>query len=160
MTMASLFDALRMVLVQKTLKELNMHPISTLHMVSPVTCTWLLAAVLVFERQGLTAFDARRLPMIVASAVSGCLVNYSSFMLIERTSSLTVKTLTATRNAALILISALVMHEPVSVLQSVGYVGMIASFGVHSAHEHTNKRSATEDEPLMRLAPAPGSREG
>ena len=56
--------------------------------------------------------------MVFAGGASGFLVNVSSFLLVKRTSSMTLKTMTMARNGGLVLVSALVFGESVTLLEA------------------------------------------
>ena len=47
--------------------------------------------------------------IFIASGLSGACVNLTSFLLVKRTSSMTLKTLTMARNGGLVIVSAVVM---------------------------------------------------
>ena len=59
---------------------------------------------------------------IAVAVAAGFFVNISSFLLVKRTSSITLKLITMARNGGLVLVSAVVFGEAISPLEGVGYV--------------------------------------
>ena len=136
MVSASISDALRLVLSQWLLKNLKLNPIEALYYTSPVTCLWL-AAALMFELPAIRREQGFRIAyahpvMFIASGVSGFFVNITGSLLVKRTSSMTLKTMTMTRNAGLILFSALCMGETITMLEAAGYTLLLFFFVLFS----------------------------
>jgi len=174
MVSASGTDALRLVLAQRLLTNLKMEPFESLYVVSPICVLWMLPAAIALElptalRNGSFAILAQHPLMVVAGGVSGFLVNVSSFLLVKRTSSMTLKTMTMARNGGLVLVSALIFGESVSTLEAIGYSGLLAAFGAYTYFKFTEADRARPTEagwpamkalitPSLSTSPMPGNR--
>ena len=64
---------------------------------------------------------------------SGFFVNITSFLLVKRTSSMSLKTMTMARNGGLVIVSALLMGETITTLEAVGYSGLLFFFSLYTA---------------------------
>jgi len=144
MAAASCSDSLRLVLAQKLLKNQKLQPMETLYFISPICVLWMVPAAIFTELPG--AFRANSFAlmrvyplMFCASGLSGCFVNLTSFLLVRRTSSMTLKTLTMARNGGLVIVSALVMGEPITSLEAFGYTGLLGCFAVYTWLQATEK---------------------
>jgi len=137
MAAASCSDALRLVVAQKLLRNQKMQPLETLYFISPICVLWMLPAAVLTELP--TAYRAGSLRLVrehtfifAASGIAGCFVNLTSFLLVKRTSSMTLKTLTMARNGGLVMVSALVMGETITTLEAVGYTGLLGCFTAYT----------------------------
>jgi hypothetical protein len=106
MASASISDALRLVVAQKLLRNQKMHPIETLYYISPICVAWMFPAALLTElptamRTGSLHLVSRHPAIFIASGISGAFVNLTSYLLVKRTSSMTLKTLTMVLRAAI-----------------------------------------------------------
>jgi len=162
---ASCSDALRLVIAQQLLKNNKLGPIEALYYTSPMCILWMIPAALITEmpvayRANSFALVKLHPMMFLASGLSGFFVNVTSFLLVKRTSSMTLKTMTMTRNGGLVLFSALLMGEEVTAVELVGYSGLLIFFtlyGVAKSQESSQprpERAGKEDEyasvvPLM-----------
>ena len=100
--------------------------------------------------------------MFLASGFSGFFVNVTSFLLVKRTSSMTLKAMTMARNGGLVLFSALLMGETITALEAFGYTGLLVCFTLYTmvkAQESMPPKADVGKEgpsvvvPLMRDAP-------
>jgi len=137
MAAASCSDALRLVIAQKLLKNEKMAPMETLYYTSPVCLLWMVPAALITEVPRIVSHNSLALVpkhpmMFVASGFSGFFVNMTSFLLVKRTSSMTLKALTMARNGGLVLFSALLMGETITGLESFGYTGLLVCFTLYT----------------------------
>jgi len=147
MVSASISDAMRLVLSQWLLKNLKLNPIEALYYTSPITCLWLVAA-LAFEWPSLARERGWRIGaehplMLMASGVSGFFVNITGSLLVKRTSSMTLKTMTMARNAGLVLFSAVCMGETITALECCGYTLLLVFF---IAYTFSPKESLTRSQ--------------
>ena len=88
---------------QKLLTNNKMAPLETLYFTAPVCLMWMVPAALVTEipaalRHHSFALMRAHPLMFLASGFSGFFVNITSFLLVKRTSSMTLKTMTMARN--------------------------------------------------------------
>jgi len=167
MASASISDALRLVVAQKLLRNQKMHPIETLYYISPICVAWMFPAALLTElptamRTGSLHLVSRHPAIFIASGISGAFVNLTSYLLVKRTSSMTLKTLTMARNGGLVIVSALIMGETITWLEGVGYTGLLGCFAIYTYVKATEgsakappaaKPDSTE---LQRLTPDNG----
>ena len=135
---ASCSDAIRLVVAQKLLSNHKMNPLETLYYTAPVCLLWMIPAALVTELPGAMRHRSflimRRHPaMFLASGFSGFFVNITSFLLVKRTSSMSLKTMTMARNGGLVIVSALLMGETITTLEAVGYSGLLFFFSLYTA---------------------------
>ena len=149
MAAASCSDALRLVLAQKLLNNLKLQPMETLYFISPICVMWMLPAAILTELPAVLRTNSialfREYPLtFCASGLSGLFVNLTSFLLVRRTSSMTLKTLTMARNGGLVIVSALVMGEAISTLEAVGYSGLLSCFAVYTYLQATEKQAVAE----------------
>jgi len=147
---ASCSDALRLVIAQKLLKNHQLKPIEMLYYTSPVCLLWMVPAALVTElplalRRGSFALMLQHPLMFIASGCSGFFVNITSFLLVKRTSSMTLKTMTMTRNGGLVIVSALLMGETITSLESFGYSGLLIFFALYTHAKAVEK----EQKPVL-----------
>ena len=137
MAAASCSDALRLVVAQRLLRNQKMNPIETLYFISPICVLWMVPAALLTELP--TALRAQSMHLAVdhpfiflASGIAGACVNLTSFLLVKRTSSMTLKTLTMARNGGLVMVSALAFGETITSLEAIGYTGLLACFAIYT----------------------------
>ena len=134
---ASCSDAIRLVVAQKLLSNYKMNPLETLYYTAPVCLVWMVPAALVTELPGAMRHRSFTLmrghpAMFLASGFSGFFVNITSFLLVKRTSSMSLKTMTMARNGGLVIVSALLMGETITTLEAVGYSGLLFFFSLYT----------------------------
>jgi len=137
MAAASCSDALRLVVAQKLLHNMKLGPIETHYFTAPICILWMIPSAMLTElpqafRSNSFALVRQHPLVFAASGVSGCLVNLTSFLLVRRTSSMTLKTMTMARNGGLVLFSALLMGESISALEAFGYSGLLVCFAMYT----------------------------
>ena len=84
--------------------------------------------------------------VFAASALAGAFVNLTSFLLVKRASSMTLKALTMARNGGLVLVSAVVFGETITALEAVGYGGLLGCFAMYTCVKAREAREARERE--------------
>eukprot|EP00967_Tisochrysis_lutea_P051729 scaffold63946_cov31-Tisochrysis_lutea.AAC.4 len=93
--------------------------------------------------------------LFIASGFSGFFVNVSSFLLVKRTSSITLKLITMARNGGLVVASAMCFGEEITLLEAVGYAGLLFFFGAYTAvkqqESEAAKQAQVEDPELVTL---------
>lgn len=137
MTGASCSDAVRLVVAQKLLSNHKMNPLETLYYTAPVCLLWMVPAALITELPAALQHNSfvimRRHPAVfIMSGFSGFFVNISSFLLVKRTSSMSLKTMTMARNGGLVMVSALFMGETITTIETVGYSGLLFFFSLYT----------------------------
>jgi hypothetical protein len=80
--------------------------------------------------------------LFLVSAFSGFFVNLTSFLLVKRTSGITLKLITMARNGGLVLASALCFGETITVLEAVGYAGLLFFFGAYTVIKQQENQEA------------------
>lgn len=147
---ASCSDAIRLVVAQKLLTNNKMGPIETLYYTAPVCLLWMVPAALITELPNALKHEsfelmARYPMMFLASGFSGFFVNVTSFLLVKRTSSMSLKTMTMARNGGLVIISALLLGETITTIEAVGYSGLLFFFALYTmvkSQEASQKKTA------------------
>lgn len=137
MAAASCSDALRLVVAQKLLRNMKLQPMEMLYFMSPICILWMLPFALIGEVPTAIRRDSFALvyqhPMLfIGAGFSGFFVNITGFLIVKRTSSMTLKLLTMTRNGGLVLASGLFFGETITALEGVGYGGLMVCFGLYT----------------------------
>jgi len=137
MTMASCSDALRLVIAQKLLKNQKMGSFEALVYTAPACLLFMAPVALLKEipaarKAGSFALVSEVPLLFVASAFSGFVVNVASFLLVKRTSSVSLKLITMARNGGLVLASALFFGETITALEAIGYAGLLLFFALYT----------------------------
>lgn len=80
--------------------------------------------------------------LLLVSAFSGFFVNLGSYLLVKRTSGITLKLITMARNGGLVLASALCFGETITTLEAVGYAGLLFFFAAYTVIKHQENEEA------------------
>lgn len=156
MTMASCSDALRLVIAQKLLKNQKMGSFEALVYTAPA-CLFFMAPVALFKeipaarKAGSFALVSEVPLLFFASAFSGFVVNVASFLLVKRTSSVSLKLITMARNGGLVLASALFFGETITALEGIGYAGLLLFFALYTVAK--NQEAAAPKEHVSSAVP-------
>lgn len=144
MLTAEVSEALRLVLTQKLLTNLKFGVIEGQYYMAPVSALWL------FSAAAMTELPRARLPsnwahaaalvraepwLFASSAALGFGVNLCTFLVIKCTNSVTLKVLGTTRNAGLVLFSAVWYQEHITRLEGVGYCISLLAFGAYNYYK-------------------------
>ena len=134
---AEVCDAVRLVLTQYLLQNLNFGVIEGQYVLSPASAFWLFLFSFIFEAREMYHTNAiliirHNIPMFLAAASLGLFVNFLSYFVIQATSSLTLKILGGVRNILTIAVGVVRYSEIVSVLELVGYAITFAGFILYS----------------------------
>lgn len=139
MFMAELTEAVRLLMTQFLLQNLKFGVVETQYVIAPASAFWLFLASGVFELQDMLAADAfgimlaHPMPFIMASML-GLGINFLSFLVIQVTSSLTMKVLGTARNVCTILLGIVFFGEHVPGLnQGLGYTVSLLGFAAYNA---------------------------
>jgi drug/metabolite transporter (DMT)-like permease len=126
-------EAVRLVLTQFFLKNLKFGVIQTQYLLSPASALWLFAASLVFEipqmmvKKDILILINNPTPVLVM-ILTGVGMNFVSNMVIQFTSSLTMKILTTMRNILLVFVGVSFYREVVTDIQMIGYLISLTGF--------------------------------
>jgi hypothetical protein len=130
--------------VGSLLRNQKMQPIETLYYISPICILWMVPAAVLTELP--TAYRANSMALVMAnplmflaSGAAGAGVNFTSFLLVKRLSAMTLKTLTMARNGGLVIVSAVLMGETITKLESIGYTGLLVCFAMYTVVSYTEK---------------------
>ncbi|KAI8468164.1 MAG: solute carrier protein [Monoraphidium minutum] len=119
------FEAMRLTLVQVLMagRGLAMNPMQSLYYVSPACLLSLLAPFLLVELPHMRAAAALRLsaPVLLSNAAAAFALNLAVFLLIGKTSALTMNIAGVIKDWMLIFFSYALFHAPVTVLNLGGY---------------------------------------
>mmetsp|Transcript_26219 Transcript_26219/g.66583 ORF Transcript_26219/g.66583 Transcript_26219/m.66583 type:complete len:342 (-) Transcript_26219:390-1415(-) len=130
MLAAEVSEALRLVLTQKLLTNLKFGVIEGQYYMAPISALWLFSAAAVTELPRALhpvkwahamALVASEPWLFASSAALGFAVNLCTFLVIKSTNAVTLKVLGTTRNAGLVLFSAVWYGEHISELEAAGY---------------------------------------
>jgi len=127
------FESIRLVMTQVLLTGLKFHPIEGLMYLAPACTFWLLLGSFVLERHDMMAEGAwllvRGAPVqFFMAAIMGFAVNSLAYIVIQTASSLTLKVLGTVKNAMVVVIGVVALHEKVTFIQGVGYALSLAAF--------------------------------
>lgn len=130
-------DALRLVLIQFLLTNRAMHPLEALKFLAPACTIWLVLGTCVLEYPQMVASNAfgkiqARPWLYIAAGMMGFAVNSLCYAAIKLTSSLTIKVVSAGKDAFVVLFSVMVLQESVTELQGVGYSCSMAGFALYN----------------------------
>ena len=121
-------ESVRLTLVQVLLQRrgLKLNPVTSMYYISPVSALCLLPPWLALEasdlRAGLASGDVAAAPaLLVANAAAAAALNLAVFLLVGRTSALTMNVAGVVKDWALIGLSASLFGAPVTSLNLIGY---------------------------------------
>jgi hypothetical protein len=134
---AELGEVSRLVLTQYLLQNLKFGVWEGQYLLAPASFLCITIASAFFEWQDMLLPEniqivRTNLPMFVWAGAIGLLVNVASFMVIQLTSSVTLKVLNTARTAALVVFCALFLGERVTMVQVVGYSISLCAFGAYN----------------------------
>lgn len=133
MFMSELSEAIRLLMTQFLLQNLKFGVIEGQYVLAPAAAFWLGCAACIFEGQKMVdngAFAimaANPAPFFVASALGLC-VNFLSYLVIQTTSSLTMKVLGTARTILTICVGVVIWGENIGLKSMFGYGLSLAGF--------------------------------
>lgn len=137
MIVSILADALRLVLIQFLLTNRAMHPLEALKFLAPACTAWLLLGTYLVEFPVMMQNNAfqkiqTRPWLYFAAAIMGFAVNSLCYAAIKLTSSLTIKVVSAGKDAMVVLFSVVVLQEAVTGVQGLGYSCSMVGFALYN----------------------------
>jgi len=142
------FEATRLILTQKLLGQYKMHVVEALLYISPATFVFTAAAAATIELPRFKPGDIRNPPIepfwvgIGLTCLLGCLINLSSFLVIQRTNVVMLKLLSISRNAGVVVSGVVLFGEVISPIQACGYVITLIFFVVYNYLQITAAQAA------------------
>lgn len=136
---AELAEAIRLIFTQFFLQQLKFGVVEGQYVLSPASAFWLFLASYLFEYSKMVennAFDtiANNKVLFVLASIMGIGVNFLSYLVIQYTSSLTMKILGTARNIVTIMVGVVFYKETVSLNEALGYgVALIGFAGYNVA---------------------------
>lgn len=133
MFMSELSEAIRLLMTQFLLQDLRFGVIEGQYVLAPAAAFWLACAAFIFEGQKMVdngAFSiiaANPAAFFVASALGLC-VNFLSYLVIQATSSLTMKVLATARTILTICVGVVIWGESIGLKSILGYALSLAGF--------------------------------
>ena len=125
MSSSQLTEASKLVLMQLLLGGHKLHALEGLLLFSPWACGCLGLGVLLLELPGLRAGGFALVSSypwtFVGQAALGFLVNLLTILTVKYTSSISFKLISMAKNAAIVLLSVPLFHNPISRVQALGY---------------------------------------
>jgi len=133
MLSSELFEAISVVLSQKILQNHKFTVLEGLYITAPPGAASLLLGVTVLEARGMLEAGHHRIPMqypctFASAAALGVAVNFISFLVMQRTSALTMKILNTARSVGLVVVGVLFYREVHPWVQLGGYAVALVGF--------------------------------
>lgn len=136
---AEFFEAVRLVLTQFLLKNKKFSVIEGQYWLAPASAVSLLSLSVLTEWSEIYAtgkytflFDPRYRWYFFLSSTLGLFVNLSSFLVVQTTSSVTLKILGTVRNAGLVVFQVLFAQEIITANQFGAYMVTLVAFGFYN----------------------------
>eukprot|EP00892_Ulva_mutabilis_P001855 jgi/Ulvmu1/11670/UM008_0079.1 len=162
---ALLFEATRLTLVQVLInsKGMKMDPFQSLYYVSPACLVCLIIPFLVVELPGVRGLLADptwtfRPPVFLANAFTAFLLNLAVFLLIGKTSALTMNIAGVIKDWTLIYSSYSVFKAPVTALNLAGYVFCCSGVFIYQYLKFQEVKRGVKGHPAPAIAAAEASR--
>lgn len=119
-------EAIRLLLTQFLLQNLKFNVIENQYIIAPASTFWLFLASLIFEMPTMIERNAflvifNNFPLFLLASCMGLGVNYLSNIVIQLTSSLTMKVLGTLRNIFTIFLGVLFYSEAITSQEVIGY---------------------------------------
>lgn len=135
-------EAVRLVMTQHLLQDQTMHPFEGLVYIGAACSFWLTLLALLTEWDHIMIKGAHLLIVqhpikFAAAALAGFGVNTLAILVIKMASSLTLKVLGTVKDAALVTIGVVFLHEIVSHMQLTGYIISITGFVAYNVVKAT-----------------------
>ena len=146
-----MFEAVRLMLVQVliTRQGYSMNPIQSLYYVSPACAVCLLLPFIAVELPDIMANSELVINwvVLVLNAMTAFLLNLAVFLLIGKTSALTMNIAGVIKDWMLIFASQHLFHNPVTFLNYLGYVVAFLAVGMYN---YNKLKSAKKKEAVTR----------
>ena len=139
MVLSMAFESIRLAMTEYFLQELKLDVVESMYTMAPASMIWLCVCSAIFELPHMMARDniihvmIGYIPMFVAAGCMGCLVNLVAYIVIQLTSSLTLKVVTTLRNIGVVFIGIICFHESVTNYQFMGYSIALVGFMIYQA---------------------------
>jgi drug/metabolite transporter (DMT)-like permease len=133
MLLAELAEAIRLIITQFFLQQLKFGVIEGQYVLSPASAFWLFLASAIYElpkmyNDNAITIIANNIPAFFIASFMGIGVNYLSYLVIQYTSSLTMKILGTIRNIIIIFVGVLFYGEIVTQNEFIGYFIALLGF--------------------------------
>ena len=130
---AEIAESVRLVMTQYLLTGKKFHPFEGLMYLAPATALWLGIGSLITEvpsmiRDGAIDVVTRNALKFAAAACMGFGVNLLAYIVIQSASSLTLKVIGTIKNAIVVILGVVLLHDAITITQWIGYGGSIAAF--------------------------------
>eukprot|EP00658_Telonema_sp_P-2_P033768 TRINITY_DN24720_c0_g1_i1.p1 TRINITY_DN24720_c0_g1~~TRINITY_DN24720_c0_g1_i1.p1 ORF type:complete len:328 (-),score=51.04 TRINITY_DN24720_c0_g1_i1:227-1210(-) len=131
-------EAIRSVMQEKLLVNHSFGVVEGIMIIYPAAALFLAIMFYFFEMDKFSQIGGSTLVLqnkcwVCTAALLGFLVNFASALVIKFCSSLTLKVLASARNAAVVLVAAVYLHEATKPHQLLGYGITIAGFALYQA---------------------------
>lgn len=138
MFLAEATEAIRLVLTQFLLKNLKFGVVEGQYVLAPASAFWLFLASAIYEFPSMIKADAFSIILLnpftfIAASSMGLGINFLSYLVIQSTSSLTMKVLGTVRNIFTILLGVLFYGEVIGLQESTGYAIALLGFAAYNA---------------------------
>lgn len=141
---STLTEGVKLVLTQKLMGSLKFGAVEGLYHAAPICAGWLFLFALFAElptiiKEEKYVLVQENVHLFLLSGCFGFLVNVASFLVIKRTSAVTLKVMGTARNAALVLYGVMLAGEFVSQQQFFGYGLSLTAFGFYNYYKLVGK---------------------
>ena len=133
MMASNICECTRLIMQQRLLTDFKFGIVEGIYYIYPSASFWLFCMFAgvemrrFFDDDGATILR-ENIGAFVGASVFGFLINFAGFLVIKHCSALTLKVLSNARNAAIVLIAAVALAEPVTQQQVLGYSITIVGF--------------------------------
>jgi hypothetical protein len=133
MFLAELTEAIRLICTQFFLQQLKFGVVEGQYVLAPASAFWLFLASFIYESKAMYEKNAlgtitSNIPIFIIASFMGIGVNYLSYLVIQSTSSLTMKILGTARNVMVIIIGVLFYAEVITLHEGLGYLIALVGF--------------------------------
>lgn len=133
MFLSAVMEAVRLVLTQYLLKQLQFGVIEGQYVLAPASAFWLFAASAVFEFRQMYERNALRILLdnfsfFLLASVMGVIVNFMAYSVIQATNSLMMKMLGTLRSIVTIALGVVMFKEVITIQEAEGYLVALLGF--------------------------------
>lgn len=142
-SVAIMFEASRLVLINILLKSLQLDSLSSLYYISPLCSLFIGISFLIFEYNDMPWERLAEPYFLVVLAANGCVaftLNVAVVMLISCTSALTLTLAGIFKDILLVCLSLAIFGSPVTPLQFFGYSIALAGLNIHKEYKKNPKK--------------------
>ena len=162
MTASNVCECTRLLMQQRLLTDFKFGIVEGIYYIYPSASFWLFVMFAGVEMRRFIDDDGfavvrANVWVFVGASMFGFLINFAGFLVIKHCSALTLKVLSNARNAAIVLIAAVALAEPVTRQQVIGYSITLVGF-IYYNHAKAKAGAAASKGPISELLPSTNAR--